>query len=64
MSRYQHAASPVYAILDNDEIVLAGKLMLIYTVQAALLGRAAQAIAVWQETGILQHISFRVHDTA
>jgi hypothetical protein len=44
--RYQHAASAIDAILHNDEVVLARKLVLINAVEAALLWRAAHAIAV------------------
>lgn len=62
MRWYQHAAPPVDAIFHDNEIVLAGELVLIYTMQAALLGRAAQAVAVWQKASILWYISWTVHD--
>jgi hypothetical protein len=57
MRGYQHAASPVDAILQNDEVILARELVLVYAVQTTLLRRAAQPIAVWQQTGILWIIS-------
>ena len=46
MRGYQHATSAVYTILHNNEVELAGKLVFVYTVQAALLWRAAHAIAL------------------
>lgn len=39
MGRPKHGAAAVDAIIHNEEVVLAGKLMLIYAVQAPLVGR-------------------------
>lgn len=47
MRGYQHAASPINAVFNDNKIVLARELMLIYAVQAAFLRCAAQPIAVW-----------------
>ena len=47
MRRYQHAAAAVYPILYYDKVVVAGELVLVYAMQATLLGRAAQPVAVW-----------------
>jgi hypothetical protein len=54
MGRDQHAAAAVDAILYDDEVVVAGELMLIYAVQTPLLGRATKAIAVRQQACKLQ----------
>ena len=59
MRWYQHAASAVDTIFDDNEVIVAGKLVLIYAVQTTLLGRAAKAVAIRQETCILGEISCR-----
>lgn len=59
MRRYQHAASAVDAIFYDNEVIVAGILMLVYAVQTTLLRRAAKAVAIRQETCILGEISCR-----
>jgi hypothetical protein len=59
VSRYQHAASAVDTVLYEDKIKVAWVLVLVYTMEATLLRRAAQAIAVWHKTGILRGIRRR-----
>ena len=53
----EHAAAPVDAIVDDVEVVVARKLVFVYAVQSSLLGRAAWAITVWDETYILNSVS-------
>jgi hypothetical protein len=46
MGRSQHAAPMIDAIIDDEEVVVARKKVLVYTVQSALLWRTAEAIAI------------------
>ena len=57
MSRPQHAIPAVDAIVDDEEIILSRELMFVYTVHASLGRCAAQAVAGWDQTGILQSVS-------
>jgi hypothetical protein len=57
MRRLEHAAAVINSIIDDEEVVVAGKLVFVYTVQPAFLGRAAEAITIWNETCILNKIS-------
>jgi hypothetical protein len=41
MCRLQHATSTINAILDDEEVVIARELMLVYAMQPAFLGCAA-----------------------
>jgi hypothetical protein len=41
MGRPKHAAPPINTIVDDEEIVVAGKVVFIYAVQPTLLRRAA-----------------------
>jgi len=50
--RQQHAGAAVNAVLDDDEVVVFGKLVFVYAVQAPLLGRAAHTVTVPDQTGI------------
>jgi hypothetical protein len=53
MGRPEHGATAVDAIIDHVEVVVAGELMLVYTVQAPLVGRGAEAVAVRHQAGKL-----------
>jgi hypothetical protein len=53
VGRSEHAATPVDAIIDNVEVVVAGELVFVYAVKPTLLRCAAEAIAVGDETCIL-----------
>jgi hypothetical protein len=57
MRRLEHAATVINSIVDNEEVVVAGKLVFVYTVQSAFLGCAAEAITIWNEACILNEIS-------
>lgn len=60
----EHAATPVDAIVDDEEVVVAGELMFVYAVHAALLGSAAEAVAPWDKTCILKIFSMISWDRA
>lgn len=48
MSSDEHTVSSIDAVFDNDKIVVAGKLVLIDAMHAALLRRAAETVASWE----------------
>lgn len=56
----EHAAAVINAIVDDEEVVVAGKLVFVYAVQPSFLGRAAKAIAVRNETAILNSVSYAI----
>jgi hypothetical protein len=53
----KHATPPIDAIVDDEEVVVAGKVVFIYAVQPTFLGCAAEAVALCGETCILKLIS-------
>jgi hypothetical protein len=53
----KHAAPPIDAIVDDEEVVVAGKVVFVYAVQPAFLGCATEAVALCGETCILRTIS-------
>jgi hypothetical protein len=57
MGRPKHAAPPIDSIVDDEEVVVAGKVVFVYAVQPTFLGCAAKAVALCGETSILETIS-------
>jgi hypothetical protein len=53
----KHATPPIDAIVDDEEVVVAGKVVFVYAVEPAFLRRATQAVALCGETCILRTIS-------
>jgi hypothetical protein len=53
----KHAAAAINAIIHDEEIVVTWKLVFVYAMQATLRWRAAEAIAVRYQTGILRSVS-------
>jgi len=50
----QHTASTVDAIVDDEEVVVFGKLMLVYAVHTAFRRSTAQAVTRWHEACVLR----------
>jgi hypothetical protein len=57
MGRPKHAAAPINAIVHDEEVVVARKLVFVYAVQSSLLWCATWAITVWDKACILNEIS-------
>ena len=60
MWRPQHATAAINAMFDNEKVVVARKLMLVYAMQATLLWSTAGPVARGYKTGVLSAISSTV----
>jgi hypothetical protein len=56
----EHATAPVDSIVDDEKVIVARELVLVYAVQSTLLWCTAKSITVGDKAGILVGISVNV----